>query len=108
MDNHGMKPAESQPAVHPLYVLVMAVLGGVIGWGLFQWNYSPPLNADGVLENEFWVWLFLIMCFMALLAIFALPMWAIFIDLFKKQVLRDKNGSRRSDDTSGLFQPQRP
>jgi len=80
--------------IHPLFVLLMAAVGGVIGWGLFQWNYLPPKNAEGMIVAEFWVWLFLIMCFLALLAIFVIPMWVIFLELFNKQVLKDQDGLR--------------
>jgi hypothetical protein len=96
MDKPEINLSESNPVIHPLYVLVTAVLGGTLGWGVFRWNYSPPLTTENVLLNEFWIWLFLIMCFMALLAVFAVPMWAIFINLFRKQVLRDKDKMRKS------------
>jgi hypothetical protein len=96
MEKQEVQSLESTPVVHPLYVLVMGVLGGGIGWALFQWNYIVPKNAEGLILNEFWVWLFLIMCFMALLAIFALPAWAVFIDLFKNHVLKDKNNPRKT------------
>jgi hypothetical protein len=90
-----MKTIRSLRMVHPFWVLLMAAVGVILAWLLFQWGYSIPHDPQGNVPAEFWVWLFLIAVFMAILAVFFLPMWALFLSLFKSQVASEQNDRSR-------------
>lgn len=90
-----MNTIRSLRMVHPLWVLLTAAAGVVLAWFLFQYGYPPPQDAQGEVPAEFWVWLFLIAVYMAILAVFLLPMWALFLSLFKSQVWQGQDARHR-------------
>lgn len=81
-----MKEAPTTSMPHPLFVLVAAALGGATGLFLLTWRYRPPTitGTPGQVVPAFTVWLFLIVVYTALLGILLVPMWALFIRLFRQ------------------------
>lgn len=92
-----MKTQPLSRYLSPIFVFGSGVVGGIIAYSLFIYDYPKPDDAVGQAFSQptpYWMWVFLMMFTSCLITILLFPSWGILIGVFQRYTQKNNVSTR--------------